>query len=108
MDVKKLNEKFDKVVSLQERQFVSDYFKRLILYLLDTSWQEHMVIIDDLKQGINLKAYAQTDPLLAFQIESFDLFEEMMLYIKEEALRMFYRLQKSVLAQKVEIVVVQE
>ena len=85
---------------MQDEQVVSNYFKRLILFLLDTSWQEHMVILDDLKQGINLKAYAQVDPLIAFQMESFDLFEDMMNYINEETLRMFYRLQTNVLMQK--------
>ena len=95
-----VEERLNAFIEMQDEQVVSNYFKRLILFLLDTSWQEHMVILDDLKQGINLKAYAQVDPLIAFQMESFDLFEDMMNYINEETLRMFYRLQTNVLMQK--------
>ena len=94
-----VKEKFDKFVSIQDKMIVSDYFRRLVLFLLDTSWQDHMVLIDDLKQGINLKAYAQTDPLLAFKMESFELFDQMMNYIHEETLRIFYQWQLRALPQ---------
>jgi preprotein translocase subunit SecA len=94
-----LKENLNEFISLYDEQYMSETFRRIILFLLDNAWQEHMVILDDLKQGINLNAYAQRDPLTTFKVESFELFDEMMLYIQEETLKTFYRMRKTMFQQ---------
>ena len=87
---------FEELIKTASAAFAEDYSKRLLLFLLDTSWQEHMVTIDELKKGIGLKAYGQTDPIQAFKTESFELFDGMMSYIREEVLKTFMGLYENI------------
>ncbi|MEQ8666106.1 MAG: preprotein translocase subunit SecA [Rhodospirillales bacterium] len=52
--------------------------KSLLLQILDQIWKEHLLTLDQLRQGIGLRAYGQRDPLREYQREAFDLFEEML------------------------------
>ena len=83
---------FEQLAGTTTKDFVEDYSKRLILFLLDTNWQEHMITLDELKQGVNLKAYGQVEPLQAFKTESFTAFNAMMNRIREEILTTFTNL----------------
>ena len=83
---------FDQLSGTTTKDFVEDYSKRLILFLLDTNWQEHMITLDELKQGVNLQAYGQVEPLQAFKTESFTAFNAMMNRIREEILVTFTNL----------------
>ncbi|EKC50953.1 protein containing SecA Wing and Scaffold domain protein, partial [human gut metagenome] len=49
---------------------------------------DHIDAMDDLKQGIHLRAYAQQDPVVAFRMESYDMFDEMTATIRENTVRM--------------------
>ena len=57
--------------------------KSLLLQILDQSWKDHLLTLDHLRQGINLRAYAQRDPLREYQAEAFNLFEEMLAALRE-------------------------
>lgn len=63
-----------------------NYARKLLLQLIDMNWQEQLVCIDDLKQGIGLRAYAQANPVEEFKRESFDMFYGMIEYMKGEVL----------------------
>ena len=52
--------------------------KSLLLQLLDQTWKDHLLSLDHLRQGINLRAYAQRDPLNEYKREAFELFEGML------------------------------
>jgi preprotein translocase subunit SecA len=52
--------------------------KSLLLQILDHSWKEHLLQLDQLRQGIGLRAYAQRDPLNEYKREAFEMFEEML------------------------------
>ena len=52
--------------------------KSLLLQLLDQTWKEHLLALDHLRQGINLRAYAQRDPLNEYKREAFELFSDML------------------------------
>jgi preprotein translocase subunit SecA len=52
--------------------------KSLLLQLLDQTWKDHLLSLDHLRQGINLRAYAQRDPLNEYKREAFELFEAML------------------------------
>lgn len=83
---------FEMLCKTSNLNFVNDFSKKLLLFLLDTYWQDFMINIDELKKGIGLKAYGQTDPLQAFKFESFEMFDEMMTSIREEVLKTFMSL----------------
>jgi preprotein translocase subunit SecA len=57
--------------------------KSLLLHLVDHTWKEHLLQLDHLRQGINLRAYGQRDPLNEYRREAFDLFEEMLVRVRE-------------------------
>jgi preprotein translocase subunit SecA len=57
--------------------------KSLLLQILDQSWKEHLLQLDHLRQGINLRAYAQRDPLNEYKSEAFTMFEAMLTGVRE-------------------------
>jgi preprotein translocase subunit SecA len=57
--------------------------KSLLLQLLDQIWKDHLLSLDHLRQGINLRAYAQRDPLNEYKREAFQLFEDMLGRLRE-------------------------
>jgi preprotein translocase subunit SecA len=65
----------------------------IVLNALDRLWQEHLYNMDQLRNGIGLRAYGQKDPLVEYKMESYELFTAMMDRIEEEALRYLYLLQ---------------
>ena len=69
----------------------------VLLRVVDEYWMEHIDAMDDLRQGIRLRAYAQTDPVIAYKKESLEMFEEMIAAIQEETVRRLYsvRLQRN-------------
>jgi preprotein translocase subunit SecA len=58
--------------------------KSLLLQLLDHTWKDHLLTLDHLRQGINLRAYAQVDPLNEYKREAFQLFEAMLAGLREQ------------------------
>ena len=52
--------------------------KSVVLQILDQHWKEHLLSLDHLRQGINLRAYAQKDPLNEYKREAFQMFEGML------------------------------
>ena len=69
----------------------------VLLRVVDEYWMEHIDAMTDLRQGIRLRAYAQTDPIIAYKKESLEMFEEMIAAIQDETVRRLYsvRLQKN-------------
>jgi preprotein translocase subunit SecA len=61
--------------------------KSLLLQLLDQSWKDHLLQLDHLRQGINLRAYAQRDPLNEYKREAFQLFGDMLVGLRETVTR---------------------
>ena len=62
----------------------------ILLRVVDEYWMEHIDAIQDLRQGIRLRAYAQTNPVDAYKKESLEMFEEMVEAMKEETVRRLY------------------
>ena len=58
--------------------------KSLLLQLLDQCWKDHLLSLDHLRQGINLRAYAQRDPLNEYKREAFELFEGMLAGLRQQ------------------------
>ena len=75
----------------KEAQYGSAVMRELerviTLRVVDEYWMDHIDAMDDLRQGIRLRAYAQTDPVIEYKREGFDMFEAMTNAIKEEIVR---------------------
>ena len=63
----------------------------VLLRTVDSHWMEHIDAMDELKQGIGLRAYAQRDPVNAYTAEGFDMFDAMVEAIREETARTIFR-----------------
>jgi preprotein translocase subunit SecA len=65
----------------------------VLLQVIDNLWTEHLTVLEDVREGIGLRAYGQRDPLVEFKAEAFRLFEELKENIKVEVAHLFYRLR---------------
>ena len=57
--------------------------KSILLQILDQQWKEHLLLLDHLRQAVNLRAYGQKDPLIEYKREAFDMFQVMLSGLKE-------------------------
>jgi preprotein translocase subunit SecA len=67
--------------------------RMVLLSIIDNKWREHLYEMDYLQEGIGLRAYGQRDPLVEYQREAYDMFQEMKGAIQEEFVRYIYRVQ---------------
>ena len=65
----------------------------IMLRVVDEYWMDHIDAMDDLKQGIRLRAYANVDPIIAYKQESLTMFEEMISAIQKETVRRMFSVQ---------------
>ena len=78
----------------KEDEFTSPVMREVervvLLRVVDEYWMEHIDAMSDLRQGIRLRAYAQTDPIIAYKKESLEMFEEMIAAIQDETVRRLF------------------
>ena len=67
--------------------------KTLFLQILDQSWKEHLLALDHLRHGIQLRAYGQRDPLNEYKREAFDMFEAMMNRLREQVTQLLAHIE---------------
>ncbi len=67
--------------------------RHVMLQSVNDNWMAHLQMIDYIREGIGLRAYAQTDPLVAYKRETHDLFEHTVKAIQDQAVRMIYLAQ---------------
>ncbi len=70
-----------------------DLKRVIILRMVDTKWMSHLDNMDELRQGIGLRAYGQKDPLVEYKLEAFDMFTQMIEEIKADVVRYMFRVQ---------------
>ncbi|MFB3127112.1 MAG: preprotein translocase subunit SecA [Candidatus Acidiferrales bacterium] len=89
-----LEEKLKALYAEKEQELGAEQLRRLEriirLQIIDTQWKDHLLAMDHLKEGINLRGYGQKDPLLEYKRESFTMFEEMLDRVDSETLRYLY------------------
>ena len=95
-----ITKKVSALFKLREETLGTEMFRQLqkfaILRVMDEKWKEHLYEMDRLKEGVGLRAYGQKDPLIEYKREGFDMFQEMLGNINEEALRFVFRAQVQV------------
>ncbi|WP_238015238.1 preprotein translocase subunit SecA [Dactylosporangium sp. AC04546] len=75
---------------------VRELERQVLLNVIDRKWREHLYEMDYLQEGISLRAYAQRDPVVEYQREGFDMFQQMQEGIKEEAVGFLFNLEVQV------------
>jgi preprotein translocase subunit SecA len=70
---------------------VRAYERQVVLRTVNHHWMEHLDAMDDLREGIHLRAYGQLDPLSQYRIEAFEMFEDMIQQIRGDVVRLVYK-----------------
>ena len=73
------------------KEVVKEFEKRMLLYVIDDEWKEHLRQLDDLKQSVQNASYEQKDPLLIYKLESFHIFKEMLDALNRRAIAILLR-----------------
>ena len=82
----------------KENEIGSDELRELervvMLKVVDQKWMDHIDAMDELKNGIGLRAYGQQDPVVKYRLEGMEMFEEMVFSIKHDVVKMLMNLRK--------------
>ncbi len=89
----KLKGRYDAKEALIGAEAMRYHERMIMLSVIDAQWKDHLLSMDHLKEGINLRGYGQHDPLVEYKRESYDMFEEMMQRFQEETVRYLYLMQ---------------
>ncbi len=96
--IEELQEKALKIYDEKEKEIGANAFKELqrivLLKVVDNKWMDHIDAMDELKNGIGLRAYGQKDPVIQYQIDGSDMFEEMVNSIKLDVAKIIMSVQK--------------
>ncbi|MBQ2774952.1 MAG: preprotein translocase subunit SecA [Clostridia bacterium] len=95
--IKRGHERYDEREELigldDEGQPIMRSLERMILLkMVDNKWMDHIDAMEELKRGIGLRSYGQQDPVVAFRQESYDMFDEMTMSIREDTVRLMMTL----------------
>ena len=90
----KLQEKASAIYAAKEQELGSPLMRELervvMLRVVDEYWMDHIDAMQELRQGIGLRAYGQNDPIIEYKREGYDMFEEMIGAIQEETVRRLF------------------
>ncbi len=90
--IETLQDKAQALYAAREEEYTPEVMRELervmLLKSVDTNWMEHIDAMDQLKQGINLRAYGQHNPVIAYRNEGFDMFEAMNEAIREQTAKL--------------------
>ena len=75
----------------------------ILLRMVDEKWMDHIDNMEQLRQGINLRAYAQRDPVIEYKFEAMDMFEEMIASIKEDTVKHLFHVVPATRVERVQV-----
>jgi preprotein translocase subunit SecA len=93
--VDRLKQKYQEKEDLVGADIMRQTERIVMLQVIDNQWKDHLLSMDELKQGIGNRAYGQKDPLVEYKKESYELFTAMMDRIEDETVRYLFFLQVS-------------
>ncbi|MFQ6676996.1 MAG: preprotein translocase subunit SecA [Fidelibacterota bacterium] len=79
--------------SLVPSEIMRNFERFIILRTIDEKWKDHLYAMDQLREGINLRAYGQKNPLLEYKSEGFQMFKDMMASTSKQTLQLLFRTQ---------------
>ncbi|MFH1478681.1 MAG: preprotein translocase subunit SecA [Candidatus Omnitrophota bacterium] len=74
-------------------EFLRHIEKMIMLQVIDSKWKDHLHAMDNLREGIGLRAYGQRDPLVEYQHEGYNMFRSMIDSIKDETIEFLFKVQ---------------
>lgn len=93
----KLAELAQAAYQAREQEFGSETMRRIeqlvLLQTIDNKWMQHLREMDDLREGIGLRAYGQSNPLLEYRFEAYEMFKQMTYFIQEDCLKLLFRVK---------------
>ena len=89
----RLKERYDAKEQIIGSDAMRYHERMIMLSVLDGLWKDHLLAMDQLKEGIGLRGYGQQDPLISYKRESFEAFEAMMNKFQEDTVRFLFRMQ---------------
>ena len=95
-----LRARFDGKVAELGAENAEKVFKFVLLRVLDESWREHLLGMDELRRGIGLRAIGQKDPLVEYQFEAYNLFQQMLQGVRDKVTE--YALRVAVVSAEAE------
>ncbi len=98
-----LYNELEKLISAERLREIERY---LLLKVVDDKWIDHIDAMEQLKQGIGLRAIGQQDPVKAYQLEGFEMFSEMINAIKEDTVRTIFHAKVTMETQRQEAAVI--
>jgi len=102
--VKLLEEKVKEEYEKREKKFAKNLWREIIkaIYLsaIDKYWIDHLTAIEDLREGINLRGYAQLDPLVEYKNEAYSMFERLINDINSEVTRRLFKVEVEMKTEK--------
>ncbi|KAB3532054.1 preprotein translocase subunit SecA [Alkaliphilus serpentinus] len=75
----------------------------ILLQIIDTKWMDHIDAMDQLRQGIGLRAIGQEDPVRAYQMEGYDMFQQMVKNIQEDTVKYLYSIEGEFQVQRKQV-----
>ncbi|MCR5741585.1 MAG: preprotein translocase subunit SecA [Gammaproteobacteria bacterium] len=90
---KRYHECIDEKKAQVPEEIFQEFYKAVMLRVVDTYWMRHIDTMQDLRQAVSLQSYAQQNPLREYQIQGFNLFNEMSLNIKKDTTSFILRAQ---------------
>lgn len=95
----KVMESYEKRKEQLSPELLSHIQRMVLLQMIDSSWKDHLYELDQVRRGIGFRAYAQKDPKIEYQRESFKLFESMMKRIRESTVEYIFKVQVDIRPQ---------
>ena len=83
-------DEYHKREELNTHEVMRDLERIILLRVVDAKWRDHIDAMSQLRDGMNLRAYANRDPVIEYQKESFEMFDEMTTAIQHETLKMLF------------------
>ena len=83
----------EKIAQLNGPEQIKEFEKVIILRVVDSKWTDHIDMMDNLRQSVGLRAYAQTNPLTEYQMEGYQRFEDMLADIEYDVTRFIMKAQ---------------
>ena len=102
--LQKVKEKYDQKEEEFSSERMREFEKVIVLRTVDTKWMDHIDQMEQLRQGIHLRAYGQNDPLREYQLEGFEMFEAMVASINEDVSKYIMKAQIRENLQREEVV----
>lgn len=82
-----LKYRFNNKIALYDREKVENYYREIVLSIVDVAWSEYINMIAELQKEVQLQIYGQKDPLIEFQIQSSELFSNLVYNIQMRLLK---------------------